>query len=330
MDIGELHPPDVRDIYSDLLGTAMDNDEGFSVELEIQTRTGKRIPTILSASKVNVNGILISQGIYHDISARKEADAQAIHMMEIQQGIKMKDAFLANMSHELRTPLNVIIGYSEVLIDELYGNLNDKQRNHVEKVLESSRHLLALINDMLDMSKIEAGMFKIEKKDVDLGYLLRDVMTFYKEELRKKAQTLSVDLQDDMDYAHTDATRVKQVLMNLVSNAIKFTPQGGKIDISMRQRVEAFVISVTDNGTGMTELEAAHAFEPFWQGKNVPGALAGTGLGLSISKRLVELLGGRIWIESEKGKGTTVGFTLPRAAQNDAGACQGDHPVISG
>jgi signal transduction histidine kinase len=225
---------------------------------------------------------------------------------------KHKSEFLANMSHELRTPLNAIVGFSQVLKQKLFGEVNEKQDEYLDDILSSADHLLALINDILDLSKVEAGQVELERGLFSLREALERGMVMMRERATRTGVHLELSLDPAVDLVHGDERRIRQVVFNLLSNAVKFTPAGGQVDVSA-QRVDGEVlVAVRDTGHGIDVDDQARIFEEFQQAKATNGERPeGTGLGLALSKRLVELHGGRIWVESEPGKGSTFTFTLP-------------------
>jgi PAS domain S-box-containing protein len=226
-----------------------------------------------------------------------------------------KSAFLANMSHELRTPLNAIIGFSQVLEEKYFGDLNAKQEEYVRDILESGRHLLALINDILDLSKIEAGRLELDIEAVDLPDLLSSSLVLIQEKCLKHGLTLDLKVEPALSGRRLsgDSRKLKQVVFNLLSNSAKFTPDGGRIEVSAALGQGEVVVSVTDTGIGIPQEEQGKVFESFFQGKGGRQAkTAGTGLGLAISRQIVEMHGGRMWLESEgEGKGSRFSFTIP-------------------
>jgi len=225
---------------------------------------------------------------------------------------RLKSQFLANMSHELRTPLNSILGFSEVLQDRMFGDLNEKQEEYVNYILESGQHLLSLINDILDLSKIEAGKLEMEPAEVSLGDLLQNSLTMVKEKALKHGIELSLKLENEIPHIYADERLVKQVVFNLLSNAVKFTPDGGRVGIEAVKEDEHIRITVWDTGIGIKEEDKEKLFKEFQQlDSGRDKRYQGTGLGLALSKRLVEMHGGRIWVESEEGKGSRFNFTLP-------------------
>jgi signal transduction histidine kinase len=224
-----------------------------------------------------------------------------------------KSTFLANMSHELRTPLNSIIGFSEVLGTKLFGELNDKQAEYVTDIHDSGTHLLSLINDILDLSKIEAGRLELNAAPFDLGAVVDNVLTLMKERATRGSVRLDKEVADDIDTITADERKVKQVLINLLTNGVKFTRPGGTVTVRVRRAAQDVVISVADTGIGIAKADQEIIFEEFRQATGeYTRKQEGTGLGLTLCRRLVELHGGRIWVESELGRGSTFSFTLPR------------------
>ena len=231
---------------------------------------------------------------------------------EIEAANRHKSEFLANMSHELRTPLNAIIGFSEVLGERMFGELNEKQAEYTEDILSSGRHLLSLINEILDLSKVEAGRMELELARFDLPLAIDNARTFVRERATKHGINLDVTVDERLGDFVGDERKIKQVLLNLLSNAVKFTPEGGRIGIDARQADGSVEISVSDTGIGISPEDQAKIFEEFRQvGGDYAHKREGTGLGLTLAKKFVELHGGRIWVESEVGKGSTFSFTLP-------------------
>ena len=239
-----------------------------------------------------------------------------------------KSRFLANMSHELRTPLNHIIGFTELIVDKNFGDLNDTQVEYLNDVLYSSRHLLSLINDILDLSKVEAGKLELEPSTVNLAMLFENSLTMIKETAMKNSITLSNDIDCIPETIETDERKLKQILYNLLSNAVKFTPEGGRVHLAARPLTGAELlmqdllpdetrgfleVSVSDTGEGIEEKDLLSIFKVFEQGDgSASRRFQGTGLGLSLTKNLVELQNGRVWAESEgKGKGSVFHFTIP-------------------
>jgi len=231
---------------------------------------------------------------------------------QIEAANRHKSEFLANMSHELRTPLNAIIGFSEVLQERLFGELNEKQAEYTDDILTSGRHLLSLINEILDLSKVEAGRMELELATFDLPLAIENARTFVRERATRHGINLDVAIDERLGNFVGDERKIKQILLNLLSNAVKFTPEGGRIRINARQTDGAVEISVSDTGIGIAAEDQPKIFEEFRQvGSDAAKKVEGTGLGLTLAKKFVELHGGSIWVESEAGKGSTFTFTAP-------------------
>ena len=223
-----------------------------------------------------------------------------------------KSAFLASMSHELRTPLNAIIGFSEVLLARYFGELNEKQDDYLKDIHNSGKHLLNLINDVLDLSKVEAGRMELDLSRFDLPSALADAMTLIRERATKHGIGLGLDVAPEIESVEADERKFKQIMVNLLSNAVKFTPDGGRVDVSAVRQDGGALIAVKDTGIGIAPEDQEAVFEEFRQvGTDYMSKQEGTGLGLALVRRFVELHGGRIWVESAPGKGSTFYFTLP-------------------
>ncbi|MEK7735492.1 MAG: ATP-binding protein, partial [Nitrospirota bacterium] len=253
---------------------------------------------------------------------------------------RAKSEFLANMSHELRTPLNSVIGFSEVLTEGLAGSITDEQKEYIQYIWKSGKHLLSLINDILDLSKIEAGKMELKLDECDINEFVQGSMLMFKEKAIKHKIKFTSDIPDDIGVITADAVKIKQALLNLLGNAFKFMDDGGSVSVQARkvqgskfkiqdsgkkvaQNIESGIlnlesdtdsieISVTDTGIGISSEDQKRLFQPFQQFESpLTKKYEGTGLGLSISKKIVELHGGRIWVESEEGKGSRFIFVIP-------------------
>jgi signal transduction histidine kinase len=225
---------------------------------------------------------------------------------------KHKSEFLANMSHELRTPLNAIIGFSEALSDRMFGDVNEKQADYLKDIHESGRHLLSLINDILDLSKIEAGRMELELSTFHLPTALSNAMTLIRERAQRHSIALGLDVDGELGELAGDERKFKQIMLNLLSNAVKFTPDGGKVHVAARRFNGNVEVAVRDTGIGIAPEDQATVFEEFRQvGHDNMRKAEGTGLGLALTKRFVELHGGAIRLDSAPGKGSTFSFTLP-------------------
>ena len=238
---------------------------------------------------------------------------------ELEEMSKAKSEFLAHMSHELRTPLNVIIGFSELMLDQVPGQVNDEQKQCLNDILSSSKHLLGLINDILDLSKIESGTMELKIRNISLPNLVKAVKSIMMPIIAPRNQNLGVIVDEALPLVKADKDKIRQVFINLLGNATKFTPDGGKLKVEAVPESGWCRISVTDTGIGIRKEDQLRLFEPFFQAdKPLVKGVGGTGLGLAIAKQIVERHGGKIWVESEYGKGSKFSFTLPLAAPCEA------------
>ena len=222
-----------------------------------------------------------------------------------------KSEFLANMSHELRTPLNAIIGFSEVLSERMFGELNEKQEEYLKDIHASGQHLLSLINDILDLSKIEAGRMELELAEFNFPATLDNALTLVRERAGRHGIALHMSVDERIEQVRADERKVRQVVLNLLSNAIKFTPEGGRIDVRAIPGDGGVEVSVSDTGVGIAAEDQEAIFEEFRQVGTAAKKVEGTGLGLALSRKFIELHGGRIWVQSELGAGSTFTFTIP-------------------
>ena len=265
--------------------------------------------------------IRANRDLKREIQVRKGAEKEAqLAKAHAESASHAKSAFLANMSHELRTPLNHIIGFSEMISNQTFGSINQKQKEYLDYVLTSSHHLLSLVNDILDIAKIEAGKLELEVDDVRLKPLLENSLTIVKEKAMKNGVQLDLQVDGIPDIIKADPRKLKQIIYNLLSNAMKFTPQGGKIELNARmatnggvQPDSAVQFSVADTGIGIASNNLKRIFEPFEQVEHSYSRFfQGTGLGLSLTRKLVSLHGGKIWVESEgESQGSCFHFTIP-------------------
>ncbi len=230
---------------------------------------------------------------------------------ELEAASQHKSEFLANMSHELRTPLNAVIGFSQVLRDEMVGPVNEKQAEYLDDITSSGNHLLSLINDVLDLSKVEAGQVELDMHPFSLKEALERGVVMVRERATEDGVRVAFVADPEVDVVDGDERRIKQVIFNLLSNAVKFTPAGGEVDVSATRLNGEVRVSVADTGPGIAPEDRDRIFEEFQQSETGVGHREGTGLGLALSKRFVELHGGRIWLESELGRGSTFTFALP-------------------
>ena len=296
-------------------------------------KDGSSFPVEISLSPVKAEGGIRVTAIMRDVTERKETERRIqalreehtvqleIRNEEVERANRLKSEFLANMSHELRTPLHTVIGFSELLEEEVKGPLNADQKRFIGHIHKDARHLLDLINEVLDLSRIEAGKLVLNSEYVDMAELLEETVSSLRPQSELKSLLISAAAPGNA-YAFADRVRMRQIISNLLGNAVKFTPEGGRIDVSLEVLKEALQISVADTGLGIPEEEQDAIFDNFHQVTGPDSALReGTGLGLPITRRLVEAHGGRIWVESEPGKGSRFTFTVPleNAYENSVG-----------
>ncbi|PIP69320.1 MAG: hypothetical protein COW90_11290, partial [Nitrospirae bacterium CG22_combo_CG10-13_8_21_14_all_44_11] len=304
----------------------------YSGEPHFFTKERQRLFQVFTnqAASVIENRWLL-EGLEEKVKERTKELEEA--RLQAEAASKAKSEFLANMSHELRTPLNSVIGFSEVLTEGLAGDIPDKQKEYIQDIWKSGKHLLQLINDILDLSKIEAGRMELKLDECDIKELVQGSMMMFKEKAIKHKIKFSSDIPDGIGFIIADYLQIKQALLNLLGNAFKFTDDGGSVTVKarltnaecgvrnaesgeeqseIRNLKSAIEVSVADTGVGISQEDQKRLFQPFQQLEStLTKKYEGTGLGLSISKRIVELHGGRIWVESEEGKGSRFIFAIP-------------------
>ena len=247
--------------------------------------------------------------LFKELEASNQEIAEQSRQIEVAS--QHKSEFLANMSHELRTPLNAIIGFSEVLADRMFGELNEKQEEYLKDIYASGTHLLSLINDILDLSKIEAGRMELELTDFHLPMALDNALTLVRERAGRRSISLEMSIDEQLGEVRADERKIRQVVLNLLSNAIKFTPEGGRIQVTAVPKDGFVEVSVNDTGVGIAPEDQEAVFEEFRQVGTAAKKLEGTGLGLTLCRKFIELHHGRIWVKSQVDVGSTFTFSLP-------------------
>jgi len=296
---------------------------GSGLALQGRRKDGSSLPVEISLSPVKTEDGFRVTAVIRDISERRKTEERLREMQEaytrelesrnreVERANQLKSEFLASMSHELRTPLHTIIGFAELLSEELEGPLNEKQQRFMNHIHTDSIHLLALINDILDISKIESGRLGLRRETFDLGSVVEEVLASVQTQAAVKSIAIESNVSNPA-VIFADRLRVKQVLFNLLSNALKFTPEGGRVRVEAALRGGVIEMSVSDTGIGIAKEQHEAVFDKFYQvGSTTKGVREGTGLGLAITKALVEEHGGGIWLESEPGKGSRFTFTIP-------------------
>jgi len=287
---------------ADLPG-ALDDEGGDSAGLR-QITIGERIlrahlSPVLSSKSEWLGSVVV----YHDITREVLAD-------------KMKSEFVATASHELRTPLTSMRGYADMLLMGTCGPLTETQRDFVKIIKNNVQRLMALINELLDISRAEAGEVRLRRELVDMGEMLIDVSRDLYSQFQERKIVLALDVQENLPAVQVDRQRIRQVVTNLLGNACKYTPMGGQVWVGLHNGNGELRVDVRDTGVGIAREDQKHIFTPFYRADNpLRDEVGGTGLGLSITRKLVELHGGRIWFESVEGKGSVFSFTIPLIAE---------------
>ena len=274
---------------------------GYHLETTIRKKNGEPLPVEIVATRSSWQNQRAALIMFYDITERQR----------IVQSNQAKSEFIAAMSHELRTPLNSVLGFTELLLDEIPGNVNDEQRESLNDIYQGGRYLLSLINEVLDLSSIEAGKMVLSPSHVDIADVVSEAVNRVTPAVRKKQQQLAVMVPEGLPPPFTDSKRLQQVLLNLLSNASKFTADKGELSLDVKLADGSFEISIKDSGIGIREADQAHVFEEFVQFEQLDKKQKGSGLGLALTRKLLELMGGQIWFTSVYGQGSVFTFSLP-------------------
>lgn len=308
----EGHPldPHLQQLYDagwrSLVAVPMRSDGGIVGVLVVR----RRVPGPFSDEVCELLQTFAGQSSLAILNARLFRQLE-MGSSELAVASRHKSEFLASMSHELRTPLNAVIGFSEVLLERMFGEINERQEEYLRDIWSSGKHLLELLNEILDLSKVEAGRMELDYSNFSVRDSLEYGLSLVRERAAQHGISLSLDVDRQVGLVYSDELRLRQVVVNLLTNAVKFTGDGGSIHVRAFVDGAQVVISVRDTGIGVPPEHRERIFESFQQGSRAPRQQEGTGLGLTLSRRIVELFGGRLWLESEVGVGSTFSFTVP-------------------
>jgi PAS domain S-box-containing protein len=333
LNVVDVFVPEDRDRVKENLRRVLSGEQLGDSEYTVMRKDGGRFPAVVYSAPIFQGGRRVGlRGIAIDITERKKMELELREIneqllanqkelieksREVARANQLKSEFLANMSHELRTPLNVIIGFSQLMLDGIPGEINNDQRQCLTDSLESSQRLLDLINDVLDISKIESGRVEFKEGDIDLTEVLEALTRTIMPILTPREQSLGIEAEPGLPPIRADRVRLEQVLLNLLENASKFTPNGGRLKIKVGRDGEWCRFSVIDNGIGIKKEDQERLFEPFCRLDNpLARERGGTGLGLALARQIVQRFGGQIWVESEYGRGSRFNFTIPLAERD--------------
>lgn len=324
---GDCHTSQETSTFSEKIKRIFENGEPKEHEYE---QGGKWFHQTLSPVRDPCTGKITAVTAIHvistEITARKDAEKIILENERMASAGKAKSEFMANMSHELRTPLNSIVGFSELLKQNTKGANNEKLEHYADNILFSSRHLLAIIEDILDLSNVEAGKMQLFFEKTSVPETVNDTISLVKDNAADRNVVIITELDENVEFIFTDHNRFRQILFNLLSNAVKFSKEeGGTVTVTSTIEGDTVKFSVSDTGIGIKEEEMGRLFQTFDQlDSGITKNYAGTGLGLAVSKKLVELMGGSISVESSYGEGSTFTFTLPVGAQVKVGMRAGE------
>jgi PAS domain S-box-containing protein len=309
--------PEYRPMMDEAMRELIEHGVPYDVQYRVARQNDGAILDVHSVAEYDVEKNTI-RGTIQDITERRKAEDALMHAKIVAEAAnRSKDEFLATMSHELRTPLTSIIGFSDILKDKMFGELNEKQNHYVDHILDAGNHLLQLINDVLDLSKVEAGKMELIYERFSPSDAVDEVNTLLSPLAMDKRIKLAIDTDGNIEEIHADRTKFKQVLYNLASNAIKFTPEKGTVSIISGISENMLRVCVKDTGIGISLEDQAKLFQPFRQlNSYTTNEYAGTGLGLALVKRFVEMHNGKVWVDSIVGEGSEFYFSIPVNSSN--------------
>ncbi|VVB92668.1 Methanogenesis regulatory histidine kinase FilI [uncultured archaeon] len=309
--------PDYHELVKERIRMQEEGKVAPLIEEKLLRLDGTPVDVEITSIPFTYTGKPAMYGVFRDITERKQAEKLRLENERLILANQAKSEFLAIMSHELRTPLNAVIGFSELMKAKKSGNLNEKQERYMDNVLTSSKHLLTLINDILDLTRVEAGKIELVVEKIAVPEAISESLNLIKTTAEKRNVILKKIIDPQLDYIEADRQRFKQILSNLLDNAVKFSkPEGGVVTVTAKKEENMAKISVSDTGIGIKEEDLGKLFHTFQQlDMSISRKYGGTGLGLAISKQLVEMHGGKIWAESKYGEGSTFTFLLPLKAK---------------
>jgi PAS domain S-box-containing protein len=304
--------PEYRPMMDEAMRDLIGHGVTYDVQFKITRQNDGAVRDIHSIAEYDAEKNTII-GTIQDITERKKVEDALLHAKIVAEAAnRSKDEFLATMSHELRTPLTSIIGFSDILMDNMFGELNEKQNRYAGHILDAGNHLLQLINDVLDLSKVEAGKMELQYEYFSLSPAVDEVKTLFSPMAMDKRIKLVIDTDENIGEIHADRTKLKQILYNLASNAIKFTPEKGTVSIISKLSENMVHFCVKDTGVGISENDQARLFQPFRPlNSYTTNEYAGTGLGLALVKKFVEMHNGKVWVDSTVGEGSEFCFSIP-------------------
>ncbi len=312
-----VHPED-KELVRQNAVEMLKGNRSSPYEFRVIGKDGEIRWAMETVASIHYKGEQATLGTFMDVTDRKQTEQELVEKTrQLEAASQAKSEFLASMSHELRTPLNAIIGFSQLMLDGIPGEINDEQRQCLGDVLSSGQHLLSLINDVLDISRVEAGRIALKLENLNLADVISGVLQTMKPLLDENKHRMAVSIEKELPQVHADEQRLKQILLNLLGNAIKFTPPGGELGIEVSREGDWCQVSVVDNGIGIKPEDRERIFEAFTQADTLSDERKeGAGLGLALTKQFVEICGGRIWLDSNYGKGSRFTFTLPSAEES--------------